>query len=342
MESTLKLIGAPQSPYSRKMMAALRYRRIPFQWIRIGSPEAQGCPKQKIPGMIPVLWFSHSDTSKDTASLDSTFQLQHLESVFPERSLYPEDPVVNFFNLFLEDFGDEWLTKCMFHFRWHYKEDADKASTIFPLEMKWNQADEDVKLFKEQFSSRQIERLVVVGSNPDTKDIIENSFIDTLKAMDVILSQQAFLLGDRAGVADFGMMGQLVCLTHFDPTPAKICLEVAPRVQAWVEAIEDLSGEAIEERPWTSRENIGKTLAPLLTVVGQYYVPFLLANAEALKSGAEKVNCEMNGARWVQKPFPYQGKCLIWLREHFRQLVNEDQKFVTEILKASGCSALLD
>lgn len=341
MKSTIKLIGGPQSPYSRKMMASLRYRRIPFQWVRMGSPEAQAAPKQKIPGMVPVLWFSHEDSSKDTASLDSTFQLKHLETVFSERSLYPVDPVVNFFNVLLEDFGDEWMTKCMFHFRWHYEADADKAGTVLPLQFKWNQPDANIQLFKEQFSKRQIERLWVVGSNPTTKEIIENSYVDTLKAMDSILSRQAFLLGERASVADFGIMGQLVCLAHFEKTSADITLEVAPRIYAWVEAIEDLSGETIEDQPWSSRDSIGETLSPLLNVIGKYYVPFLLANAEALNSGAEKVQCEIAGKQWEQKPFPYQGKCLMWLREEFAKLSPEDQSFALKILNENNCQNLI-
>jgi glutathione S-transferase len=76
--TTIKLIGAPQSPYSRKMRSALRYKRIPFQWVRTGTPEAAGHPKTKIPGMIPVLWLSHENKEQDTAMLDSTFQLKHL------------------------------------------------------------------------------------------------------------------------------------------------------------------------------------------------------------------------------------------------------------------------
>ena len=38
-----------------------------------------------------------------------------------------------FINYLLEDFGDEWVTKYMFHYRWYFEEDANVAGTILPL-----------------------------------------------------------------------------------------------------------------------------------------------------------------------------------------------------------------
>ena len=161
-----------------------------------------------------------------------------------------------------------------------------------------------------------------------------------LELLDAHLTQQPFLMGDRPGSSDFGMFGQLTQLVLFDPTPAAIALEVAPRVYAWVEIVEDLSGLDVEDADWISRDSLPASLSALLGEVGRGYAPFLLGNAAALESGAERVECEIDGAAWVQKPFPYQGKCLGWLREAHAALTPGDRAWVDGVLAGTGCQAL--
>ena len=74
--------------------------------------------------------------------------------------------------------------------------------------------------------------------------------------------------------------------------------------------------------------------------MGRVYAPFLLANDAALRSGAERVECTIDGAPWVQKPFPYQGKCLAALREGRAALSAADREAVDTVLAGTGCEAL--
>jgi hypothetical protein len=67
----------------------------------------------------------------------------------------------------------------------------------------------------------------------------------------------------------------------------------------------------------------------------------MLANARALKAGAATVETEIDGQAWVQNPFPYQGKCLTWLREEFAALAPADRAWVDALLEQGGCAALL-
>ena len=60
-----------------------------------------------------------------------------------------------------------------------------------------------------------------------------------------------------------------------------------------------------------------------------------------LERGAERVECTIDGRKWVQQPFPYQGKCLRRLREGFAGLAADDREFVDALLAGTGCEALL-
>jgi len=113
-----------------------------------------------------------------------------------------------------------------------------------------------------------------------------------------------------------------------------------PRVAAWVDVVEDLSGLETDIRPWTEREELPATLRAILSEVGRVYAPFLLANAAALESGATSVECTIDGRPWTQKPFPYQGKCLFWLREAHEALAVEDRRAVDAMLEGTGCEPL--
>ena len=58
-------------------------------------------------------------------------------------------------------------------------------------------------------------------------------------------------------------------------------------------------------------------------------------------AGAERVECEIDGRPWVQKPFPYQGKCLMWLREQYANLSAGDRTVVDGVLAGTGCESLV-
>ena len=341
-QNPLRIAGAPGSPYSRKLRAVLRFRRIPHHWVLRGSLADLGTPKPPV-DLLPVLVLPGENGGTDRAAIDSTPLIRKLEEMHPGRSVIPNDPAMAFLDELIEDYGDEWLTKAMFHYRWAYEPDIDKAGSILPLWRGTNQPDEDIAKMKQLFSRRQIDRLWVVGSNPTTGPIIEASYERFITLLDAHLTLHRFVLGDRPASCDFALYGQLTQLTAFDPTPMQVTLEKAPRVAAWVDVVEDLSGhawEAGEDGGWITRDAVPATLTALLGEIGRVYAPFLLANAAALESGAEQVEGTIDGAKWVQKPFPYQGKCLKWLRESRAALGDGDRAAVDGLLAGSGCEAL--
>lgn len=335
----LLLKGAPGSPYTRKMIALLRYRHIPYRMVVSGSAAAAHLPRPKVE-LLPTFYFAGAGGALEPVT-DSSPLLRRFEQSFNGRAVRPADPALAFMDSLLEDYADEWLTKPMFHYRWHYAADIAKAGNILPRWRHLTAPEADIAELDRAFSKRQIDRLYVVGSNEKTWETIESSYRRFLAAFDAHLQRHPFLMGARPGASDFATYGQLTQLAHFDPTPAALTLGTAPRVYAWVDLIDDLTGLEPQDAGWLSRDEAATSLAPLLRELARTYVPVMLANARALAAGLGQVETELDGVRWVQQAFPYQGKCVRWLREEYAALPPADRAWVDGCLSSAGCADLL-
>ena len=339
--NVIQLIGAVGSPYTRKMLSLLRYRRIPHK-ITWGQPEVV-LPTLGIELPKPVLLptFILPDTNGDlAAATDSTPLIRRLEAMSSDRSVLPVDPALAFIDYLLEDFADEWVTKYMFHYRWHLQADAENAATVLPLNFRVNMPPEQHDQMKNMIPERQIGRLYVVGSNDTTAPIIDASYRRYLEAMEAHLQTQPYMLGKRPGAADFAMFGQLTQLVGFDPTPRAIAHQLSPRTVAWTSLMEDLSGLEPGADDWNGADQMPATLRGILTEVGRMYVPALLANSRALQAGEKSWEAEIDGSPWTQPTFPYQAKCLKWINEQYQALDTEDRARVDRIVAGTGCELL--
>src|SRR6202008_960120 len=132
-----RIIGAEMSPYSVKVRSYFRYKAIPHQWIlRNAESQAEYEKHAKIP-VIPLVV-----TPEGTGIQDSTPVIDQMEKKFPEPSIHPNDPVAHFVSMLLEEFGDEWGNKWMFHYRWAREVDQ-RASAGRLARMRAPQAIED-------------------------------------------------------------------------------------------------------------------------------------------------------------------------------------------------------
>ena len=336
MADRLELVGAPGSPYTRKMLSLLRYRHIAHNVIwggAMGAPE--GYPKPKVQ-LLPTFFFPDSNGNIE-AVVDSTPIIRRLEEEHAGRSVIPEDEALRFIDLLIEDYADEWLTKAMFHFRWAFEKDAGHVA---PLLIHWanpNLPDDQVAAMAAQFSKRQIDRLYVVGSNKITAKTIEESYVRLLGLLDRLIQQQGFILGSRPSSCDFALHGQLTQLTQIEPTSMALTNRHAQRVRGWIDRMEDLSGH--KGGDWLTDDQYG-SLKGLLSEIGRTYAPFLVANAAAVGSGVKDFEAEIDGRLWQQPVFAYQAKCLVALRDAYQNLSAEAQSRIDGLLRGTGCEIL--
>ena len=66
------------------------------------------------------------------------------------------------------------------------------------------------------------------------------------------------------------------------------------------------------------------------------YVPALIANAKAVINEEKTWEAEIDGSIWKQKTFPYQAKCLKWIKEEFHDLSEDNKSRVTTYLYGTG------
>lgn len=335
--------GAFSSPYSLKMRAVLRYRHIPHRWV-LRNSRWDDLPEPPVP-VIPVLAWPDGEGGYSDVMVDSSPQITRLEAEFTERSLVPVDPAVAFLDFLLEDFADEWLTKAMYHYRWTYEPDIEKAGWLLPLDNNLQTPDHTHSKVHDMIIERQVGRRALVGSTEANTPVIETSFANVLDVLQSHFASHDFLLGDRPGRSDFAFYGQLKPLLWWDPTPTALAVDRAPRAVNWIERVDDLSWWQLDEGEaggWSSLDDLAPTVVQMLSEAGRAYVPFMLANAAALESGADEVVCEIGGEEYRQAPFKYQAKCLAWVREAYESLEAADRDRVDGVLAGTGCSALFE
>ena len=224
MTEPIALSGAPGSPYTRKMLAVLRYRRIPYRFMLPTNPRLAELPRPKV-SLLPTFYLP-DEAGGLAAVTDSTPLIRRFEREYEGRGLIPSDPAIAFLNELIEDYADEWLTKAMFHYRWAYPADVAKAAVILPCWRGYCRSDDEMRAAADAIAERQIGRLRYVGSNGVTGPVIEASYKRFLTAFEDLLRGQPYLLGQRPSSCDFAVYGQLTQLAEFDPTPMALTLHV--------------------------------------------------------------------------------------------------------------------
>jgi Glutathione S-transferase, C-terminal domain len=166
------------------------------------------------------------------------------------------------------------------------------------------------------------------------KPLLEESYRRILAAFEPHVGMARYLLGSRPSLADFAWFGQLSEMAT-DPTPMRIMRESAPFTEHWVRRLDDASG--VEGRWYPREQALDGWVEALLRIVGELYLPFLIANADAFTRGLERLQINVWGLPYVLAPFKYQVKCLQQLRGKLAELDAADRAALQPILRRTGC-----
>lgn len=323
-----KLYGALGSPYSMKIRALLRYRRLPHVWLHGNASLAATRGQVKAP-VIPIMAYPDGSFMNDSTPL-----LYDLETRHTERSVVPPDPARAFLAHLIEDFADEWLTKAMFGYRWLREVDQVQMSRWLAFDAMQGGGPAASQGAAEMFRARQVGRMALVGCTEANFPLIEASTRAVCQLLEDHVVNRHCLFGTRPSLAEFGIYGQISQL-GVDPTPEAMLRRDYPYTLRWLLHIDDMSGV---EGEWDAPDAPFDPIIPgLLAIVGELYFPFLMANADALAAGAETFSISAMGHPYTQGVFKYQVKCLADLRARYAALDTEARAMVDPLLAASGC-----
>jgi glutathione S-transferase len=322
--SGYEIYGALGSPYSLKVRAALRAKRLAHTWTGMTAEDRMRVmPNVKAP-VIPVIRKPDGSWAND-----STPFLLSLEG--EGRAILPPDPAPRFICLLIEDMADEWFMKAMFHYRWAYAEDAEWCANWLMYDSLPTAGRPVVEERAADIRMRQISRMALVGCTPATAPIIEASWKRTCRILeDKATGPSRFLFGNRISLADLALYGQLKVMS-VDPTPMAWLRADTPYLYRWLDMADDASGI---EGEWLTRDRVlaDGTIRELLEQAGDTYLPFLKANAEAFAAGKEHFEVTLEGQTFAQGVFKYQAKCLESLSASWKALGEDDKAAVRELI----------
>ena len=313
------IMGRPESGYSLKVRSAMRWKGVPYEWIDRTRRNEKLFQAHAQVQLIPLVF-----RPDGSATQDSTPILDELEKTVPEPSFHPGDPALRFLSIVLEEYGDEWANKLMFHHRWGYPADQKaRSATLARGMLEGSPLRIFAPLVARFVVRRMVPRMAFAGANTNNTPLLLESWTNLVEDLDAHLSIRPYLFGARPAYGDFGLWGQLH-QAYLDPTCGRHLRETAPNVVAWLERML----EPKTEGDYEALPSLEPTLRPIFArEVGPRFLAWSVANERALAAGEAQTELEMDGRLYYQRTFKYPAMGLARLRKAFAA-VSDDEALV--------------
>ncbi|GAB2785482.1 glutathione S-transferase family protein [Halomonas shantousis] len=279
--ATYTLYGTEFSLYTGKVRAYLRYKGIPYREIlsTLRVYRRIIVPKTGV-RFIPVLETPEGDAIQDTTAI-----IDFLETRFAQRPIYPPTPRQRLVALLLELYADEWLVIPAMHYRWSFPEQNERfiMGEFGKVVAPWAPAFVRRRLARSR-AGHFAGMLPTLGVSPTTAPAIEQWYLTLLDTLEAHFREHRYLLGERASMADFGLIAPLYAHLYRDPAPGALMRRHAPHVAQWVER---MFASQPEIGDWLPDDAIPDTLLPLLRHQFEEQFPVLRDTVEAVTRWVE-------------------------------------------------------
>jgi glutathione S-transferase len=338
--SAITLWGATASPFQLKMQAladaaGVSWQRAPEQlsttralgmlWRLRRAQRAETIERmpRREAGLdeYPAVPFYTFDGK--TFYYDSTGLAYHLEQITPgARRLVPEAPAERFLCQLIDEAFDEFGLYMVHHNRWAVSAATNTMGEFTSRELR--------KLFPlglhrrvaRQLPERQVRRCPYLFSVsppgfdagvsekltppslpgfPPTHDILNTAWRHYLAAMETVLTEQSYLLGDGFTLADASAYGQL-SMNLVDGRAAELLEELAPRTYKWLCMIRDGGHQGSVGEP-----RLKACLTTLLEIIAETFMPLMRQNTAAWRAAKNRGQTTFNEAAFDRGEALYEG-----------------------------------
>jgi len=337
------LSGSELSPFHLKVAAILKAKNIPFRdfpsqgstfenlkiQLRLKLLKA-GILKLTYPEfteydefpLVPFLFGPEGENLYDSSAIATWLDLHtQTDSIVK----IGEDKKLHFLVQLIDEYFDEFGLYMVHHSRWKTSALDNTAGRRLANEMPVLVAPFRT-LINNFFSHRQIRRLpylfsiapkdyAVEGLSakkqppshndfPATHDLLEQSYLNILNALEPIFKNRPYLFGERFTVADASLYGQLG-MNLTDPSAAKWIEAIAPNVFAWLRRIH--TGDFSANKP-DGDVIADDLLKPLFQEIIRIFYPLMKQNEAAYEQHKKSGETQFNEAAFWREKSLYRGE----------------------------------
>lgn len=320
------LVGQELSMFTRKLEAQLRYQKIPYQWQYKSQANTAEIDARAGTRFIPVLVTPDGWIVGDTISLGP-----FLHDRFHEIPVIPKTPAQRGACFVLEDFFNHWLPRHALHSRWCYPDNVSVIGPKFGMNILLGKSMEDIPSDSEQAQIADFGQVMldmfgaaaceVQGAGPDKKMDIQGDLAKIVALLSAHFEKHDFLLGGRACLADFALVGPFKAHFLLDPEPRSWLGEHLATMEDYVERV--WSG-ALADTHWLGDDALPETIIPLFEHALTTYQRFATSSLKAAAAGEKFFELDLGDGPFTARSMKRLEKARLYVQDELQRCGAEE------------------
>ncbi|MBS1121436.1 MAG: glutathione S-transferase family protein [Deltaproteobacteria bacterium] len=202
------------SPFCGKVRRILEHKGLAYEVVEYSGLLARKAKGLTKTGKLPVLDYDGERIQ------DSSDIARFLEAKHPSPAVFPRDPVLRAQAHFWEDWADESLYWFEVYLRFMYPEARTRSVALLAE----GRSKLERAILGRVVQGMYKKKLHAQGLGRMTPERVEARLVDHLDALEVLLGQRRWLVGEDRSIADIAVGSQLAEITrtsHFAPEVAR-------------------------------------------------------------------------------------------------------------------------